>query len=143
MDTVRNAIRIFVLLAVSMAWVGCASGGGNGGSMAKDDTKAQTTQAKSSAKEALPSGYAEPPASSKLAKVQAGMNDAEVRKIMGDPDNANAYMTGKAWIPFYYGPDTYRSDWMYKGQGRVVFSRNQWSGALKVIRVMYNPKEMM
>jgi hypothetical protein len=30
---------------------------------------------------------------------------------------------------------------MYKGKGRVVFSRNQWSGALKVIRVIYNPSE--
>jgi hypothetical protein len=52
-------------------------------------------------------------------------------------------MTGKAWIPFYYGGDTYRTDWMYKGKGRVVFSRNQWSGALKVIRVMHNPNELM
>ena len=69
------------------------------------------------------------------------MNDAEVRKILGDPDNSNAYMTGKNWIPFYYGPDTHRSDWMYKGKGRVVFSRNRYSGALKVIQVLYNPAE--
>ena len=46
-----------------------------------------------------PSDYSEPPAGSPLTKVEAGMNDVEVRKILGDPDDANAYMTGKAWIP--------------------------------------------
>jgi hypothetical protein len=30
---------------------------------------------------------------------------------------------------------------MYKGQGRVVFSRNRYSGNLKVVRVIYNPGE--
>jgi hypothetical protein len=30
---------------------------------------------------------------------------------------------------------------MYKGQGRVVFSRNRYSGSLKVVRVTYNPDE--
>ena len=69
------------------------------------------------------------------------MTDTQVRNILGDPDNANAYVTGKAWIPFYYGTDTTRTDWMYKGMGRVVYSRNQYSGALKVIRIIYNPKE--
>jgi hypothetical protein len=131
-----DTVRILILLVVSVAWIGCASGGGS--ASAQDDTRAQ-----SSAKSAMPAGYSEPPAGSDLAKVQVGWNDAEVRKVMGDPDNANAYMTGKAWIPFYYGPDTHRTDWMYKGKGRVVFSRNRYSGSLKVIRVMYNPKELM
>ena len=81
------------------------------------------------------------PADSKLAKVQLGTSDAAVRKVMGEPDNSNAYMTGKAFIPFYFGPDTHRTDWMYSGQGRVVFSRNRYSGGLKVIKVTYNPQE--
>ena len=50
-------------------------------------------------------------------------------------------MTGKAWIPFDYGPDTARIDWMYTGKGRVVFSRNRYTGAPKVIKVFYNPNE--
>jgi len=132
-----NTVRILVLLLVSVAWIGCASGGG-GSASAQDDTQAQ-----GSAKSSLPAGYSAPPAGSAMAKIQVGWNDAEVRKVMGDPDNANAYMTGKAWIPFYYGPDTHRTDWMYKGKGRVVFSRNRYSGGLKVIRVLYNPNELM
>jgi hypothetical protein len=111
--------RVLVLLA-TLALAGCASDGSSG--------------AKSS--------YSEAPAGSSLAKVQVGMDDVEVRKILGDPDNSNAYMTAKMWIPFYFGPDTHRSDWMYQGQGRVVFSRNRYNGELKVIKVLYNADEL-
>lgn len=125
-----TTLRILVLIAASAAWMACASQGGGG-----------SAAASSSAPAAAKSAYSDAPAGSDLAKVTVGMNDAEVRKILGDPDNANAYMTGKAWIPFYYGPDTHRTDWMYRGKGRVVFSRNRYSGGLKVIRVLYNPNE--
>lgn len=120
--------RSLILIAVGVLFLACASGGGGA-------TSGDSASAKSSK-------YSDAPTGSDLAKVQLGMNDAEVRKILGDPDNSNAYMTGKNWIPFYYGPDTHRSDWMYKGKGRVVFSRNRYSGGLKVIRVLYNPNEM-
>lgn len=82
-----------------------------------------------------------PPSGSSLAKVQRGMSAEQVREILGEPTSTNAYMTGKAFIPFYYGTDTARTDWKYKGLGRVVFSRNQYTGSLKVIRVDYNPNE--
>lgn len=108
-------------LVLMLAFVGCASGGSSSGGE---------------------SAYSEPPAGSSLARVEVGMTDAQVRKILGEPDNSNAYMTGKAWIPFYYGPDTHRTDWMYKGQGRVVFSRNRWSGGLKVVNVLYSAGEL-
>ena len=88
-----------------------------------------------------PAGYAAPPQGSTLSKIQLGWSEYEVRKLLGEPDNTNAYMTGKAWIPFYYGPDTARTDWMYTSKGRVVFSRNRYSGALKVIKILYNPNE--
>jgi len=118
------AARILMLVLAAAVSVACAQGGG------------------SSAEPVPKTSYTNAPEGSKLAKVGAGMNDAQVRKVMGDPDNNNAYMTGKAWIPFYYGPDTHRTDWMYEGQGRVVFSRNRYSGALKVIRVHYDPMEL-
>jgi len=129
-----DTLRILLLIAVSVTWIGCASGGN--GAPAGDET------ASAKAPAAMPAGYSEPPAGSKLAKVQVGWNEVEVRKALGEPDSSNAYQTGKGWIPFYYGPDTHRTDWMYRGQGRVVFSRNRYSGALKVIRVLYNPSEL-
>jgi hypothetical protein len=87
------------------------------------------------------SPYSDPPSGHEFTKVELNMNDNDVRRILGDPDHSNAYQTGKAWIPFYYGPDTSRSDWMYTGKGRIVFSRNRYSGGLKVIRILYNPNE--
>lgn len=111
-----------LILISTLALVGCASDGGSGGSAG-------------SAEVAVPE-------SSPLSKVSMGMDDAQVRKTLGDPDDSSSYMTGKQWIPFYFGPDTHRTDWLYKGQGRVVFSRNQYSGGLKVINVLYNSNEL-
>ena len=120
MRVTRASLVLTFVFALALMG-GCASNSGGSGSQANQWTA--------------------PPADSPLAKVDLGMNDAQVRNVLGNPTNANAYMTGKAWIPFYYGPDTHRSDWMYEGVGRVVFSRNRYSGGLKVIRVIHNPDE--
>lgn len=132
----RRVLFLILVVALGTSALVCASGGGGGTGTAAADSGAQAAAPK------LPAGYSEPGAGSDLAKVSVGMNDTEVRKILGDPDNANAYMTGKAFNPFYFGGDTHRTDWMYKGKGRVVFSRNRWSGALKVVRVMANANEL-
>ena len=114
-------VTIGLSLALALGSIaGCASGGSGGSG----------------------SVYSAPPAGSKLAEVSLESSDAAVRQVMGEPDDSNAYMTGKGWIPFYYGPDTHRTDWIYRGQGRVVFSRNRWTGGVKVIKVMYNPNEL-
>lgn len=126
-----DTARILALIVVTAAFVGCASGGGGGAAPAESEAAPAKQQ----------SNYTAPPAGSPLAKVELGMNDSQVRKILGDPDDSNAYMTGKAWIPWYYGSDTHRTDWMYRGKGRVVFSRNRYSGSLKVIKVLHNPNE--
>lgn len=119
------------LLALGLFFAACASGGG-------DDVSASST-----ARPDATSRYSNAPAGTRLAKIQFGMNDTEVRQILGNPSNSKSYMTGKAFIPFYYfwGGDSHRSDWIYRGQGRVVFSRSPRNGAMKVIRVMYNPNE--
>lgn len=127
-----RAIPTFLTIATlgaALGLAGCASSGSEdaapeGGASAESTGSAEA---------------AKPPASSPLSKVEIGMNDTDVRNVLGNPDRANAYVTGKAWIPFYFGGDTTRTDWIYSGQGRVVFSRNQWSGALRVIRVDYDP----
>jgi hypothetical protein len=111
-----------LLVCAGLALAGCASSGGEGAASAQAAPRA-----------------AAPPAGSPLARVTAGMNETEVRKLLGEPSRSNSYMTGKAWIPFYYGPDTARTDWVYDGQGRVVFSRNRYTGELKVIRTLYDP----
>jgi hypothetical protein len=84
-----------------------------------------------------------PPAGSPLAKVQRGMPSDQVQDLLGSPSSMNHYPTGKGWIPFYgwWGGDAYRTEWIYKGKGRVVFNQRPFSSRLKVIRVLYDPSE--
>jgi hypothetical protein len=72
-------------------------------------------------------------------KIHEGMSDNEVRQILGEPTNREDYITGKNFIPFYHGSDRSRSNWIYKGKGNVVFTRNSYSGLLSVIEVHYDP----
>lgn len=92
------------------------------------------------AKQAAPKGVAPPP-DSPLAKASLGMPAEEVRRLVGEPTSTQTYMTGKAFMPWYFGSDTHRTDYKYKGMGRVVFGHNRWSGSTKVIRVDYDPTE--
>jgi hypothetical protein len=85
---------------------------------------------------------AAPPANSKLAKVQEGMSTREVENLLGAPTDENAYVTGKAFIPWHFGPDHTRRAYYYKGLGRVVFKQaGAFSGDYRVMRVEYDPSE--
>ena len=75
-------------------------------------------------------------------KIVAGMTAEDVQEILGDPDDRNQYLTVKAWIPFYTGADAQKIDWMYAGEGRVVFSMNVRTGTLEVLDVRYDPDEL-
>jgi hypothetical protein len=82
-----------------------------------------------------------PAPGSKLSQVAVGMSEAQVIEILGPPTSQQNYVTGKAWIPWYYGPDTSRLDYRYKGVGLISFSRNRYSGEAKVARVDADPNE--
>lgn len=122
---------------VAFAVVGCASGSGS-----KQGAESASAPKEAAAEKAKPPQGVPPPAGTRLAKVQMGWNDEQVRAAIGAPDNVEGYITGKSFIPFYYGTDTSRTDWEYKSEGRVVFSRNAYSGTLKVIRIDYDPNEL-
>jgi hypothetical protein len=96
---------------------------------AKPDAKAEPAQPTA---KPIPKGHV-------FGKINEGMSDADVAKILGQPTDRHDYVNGKAFIPYYYGSDTSRSDWIYKGKGHVVFSRNRYNGALSVIEVIYDP----
>jgi len=119
------AIAVF-----SLALSACATGESGSSASASPEATASA---------AAPKGVAAP-AGSLLSKVSAGMTEAQVREATGAPTSETTYMTGKAFIPFYFGP-THQTDYKYKGEGRVIFARNRWSGAAKVIRVDYDPGE--
>jgi hypothetical protein len=59
---------------------------------------------------------------SKFTQIQIGMPLKQVLDIVGTPTDQGAYVTGKAFIPFFFGSDRYRHEVVYKGLGRLVFA---------------------
>ena len=86
--------------------------------------------------------YGNPPANSKWAKLQIGMEQPEVERILGGTSNDVRTMpTGKAFIPFYYGTDRYRYEVVYRGQGSVSYTGGSWGGGRGVLMMInYDPK---
>ena len=75
------------------------------------------------------------PANSPFAKIQIGMSPAQVHSIIGQPTDMKQYITGKMFIPFYFGSDRVRREELYKGVGRITYA----SGA--VFKAIYDPSE--
>jgi hypothetical protein len=63
-----------------------------------------------------------PAANSKFTKLQIGMSMRQAVDLAGQPTDQGAYVTGKAWIPFYFGSDRHRYEMVFKGQGRLIFA---------------------
>jgi hypothetical protein len=62
------------------------------------------------------------PPNSRFAQLQIGMGLRQVVNIVGPPTDQGAYVTGKAFIPFYFGSDRARLELVYRGQGRLIFA---------------------
>ena len=82
------------------------------------------------------------PPTSRLARASHGMTDIQVLESVGPPDKQSRHPTGKNWIPFYFGSDTYRYEFWYRGEGVVIFNRNRWSGVMHVREVLYDPNAL-
>ena len=63
-----------------------------------------------------------PAPKSKFSKLQIGMPMRQVLDLAGEPTDQGAYVTGKAWIPFYFGADRYRHEMVYEKHGRLIFA---------------------
>jgi hypothetical protein len=84
-----------------------------------------------------------PSPGSKFTRLTIGMGMRQVTDITGQPTDQGAYVTGKAWIPFYFGSDRYRHELVYKGQGRLIFaggSAGDWSNG-HLIWIIHNAAE--
>jgi len=58
---------------------------------------------------------------SKFKNLRLGMSQHVVQRQIGNPDDYDHHPTGKAFAPFYQGPDRWRSRHYYKGSGILVF----------------------
>lgn len=85
--------------------------------------------------------YGNIPPNSKWAKLQIGMEQPEVERILGGSSNDVRHTpTGKAFIPFYYGTDRYRYEVVYRGQGSVSYTGGSWGGGRGVLMMInYDP----
>lgn len=63
-----------------------------------------------------------PAPNSRFNKLEIGMSMREVVDLAGQPTDQGGYITGRAFIPFYFGSDRHRFEMAYKGQGRLVFA---------------------
>lgn len=68
-----------------------------------------------------------------FANVKQNTLAEEVIAAIGAPDHVSSESTGKRGIPFYFGSDTRRVSWSYTGAGFVVFTRNEYTGVLRVV----------
>jgi hypothetical protein len=85
-----------------------------------------------------------PAPGSKMSQLKIGMTSAQVLSIMGQPTDQGSHMTGKAWIPFYFGSDRYRYEAVYKGQGRLLFAGGAgfgWDSSTNLIWIIHSAAE--
>lgn len=84
-----------------------------------------------------------PAPGSKFSKIHPGMYSKQIMDLIGPPTDQKTYQTGKAWIPFHFGSDNYRVEYLYKGEGELTFSGGGLGaeGSLKLIRITVNPQE--
>lgn len=86
-----------------------------------------------------------PAGNSKFKALQIGMSMKQATDIAGQPNDQGAYITGKAFIPFYFGGDKHRFELAYKGQGRLIFAGDSaWSGmgsTGNLIKIINDPKD--
>lgn len=72
------------------------------------------------------------PVKGKFSGLKIGMGLNEVISIAGTPTDTNSHITGKAWIPFYFGSGRYETIFYYKGVGRLTFSGGAGAYAIGV-----------
>lgn len=80
---------------------------------------------------------------SKFTQLQIGMGIRQVTDLAGAPTDQGAYITGKAFIPFFYGSGRSRHEMVYKGMGRLIFESGSGFdfGSGNLVWIIHNPNE--
>jgi hypothetical protein len=127
---IHKPLAIFAAILLA---AGCASTGRS------PDQSAKPAQASAQPESRIEGKF---PANSPFAKIKLGMTQGQVHEILGQPTDTKSYQTGKAWIPFYFGPDVMRTDEFYKGVGVITYTGAGIGGVhWTVFRAIYNPAE--
>lgn len=83
------------------------------------------------------------PPTSKFAKIGLGWSMGRVHDTIGKPNDTRHYMTGKVFIPLYFGSDSVRLEDLYKGEGRIIYAGGSGFGnqGYTVFKIIYDPTE--
>jgi len=66
----------------------------------------------------------------------------QVTDLIGEPTDTSAHITGKVFIPFYFGGDTTRVETFYRGEGQLTFSAAHFGSSNYVLEAIHvNPSE--
>ena len=92
--------------------------------LAKESPRKETTKKEAVRKEAPIEGeiVGKPSPDSKFAKLKIGMTLSQVEKLIGPPNKQSTHPTGKASIPFYFGPDRWIIQYSYRHEGVLTLN---------------------
>jgi hypothetical protein len=82
--------------------------------------------------------WGKPAKNSKFTRLQIGMTQSEVERLIGEGTDIRSYITGKAWIPFYHGTDAHRFETFYKGHGSLIYTGGNAFGGGRGVLVGIN-----
>jgi hypothetical protein len=126
-----------LIIACTLALAGCG-----GGQDARND---QTTG--NSQRVKLPDGFegevdGVPARQSKFARLQIGMPAKQVTDLIGQPTDTDMNVTGKVFIPFYFGGDTVQMKAFYRGEGFLIYTGSHFAGSPnRLAEIHVNPAE--
>ena len=124
-----------LIVGLAAALAGCAASGGN--SETRSDPPGMNANGEVIDATKVESGYGQkvkglndfdgeitgiPVPGGRFGQLQIGMGMRQVLDIAGPPTDQGAYITGKSFIPFYFGSDRSRVEFVYRGQGRLIFA---------------------
>jgi hypothetical protein len=146
MEILRMNRNIWLVSAIALTFLfGCAS------QHKAETVKPKQTQTPSVAKPVVRSVMSAdgrikgeiigtPAPASKFSQLQIGMTIAQVKKLIGPPNSSDSRITGKHYQPFYFGGDTQRAEFYYKGEGQLTFSNTSSDSAPDtLIRIRNDP----
>ena len=135
-----------------LAATGCASSGGDTGQAAAGEggesaaTEIKDGRAHRTAKS--PDGRLEgdiwgtPADGSPFLQLEIGMSRQEAEALVGAGSGERVYLTGKAFIPFYFGTDRIRDEVLYKGVGSLTYAGGGMvSNGGKLVVIVHDPDE--
>ena len=106
--------QILIIISFAML-VGCSN------QQSKENNNVKTTQAQSHGESDI---IGTPAPDSKFSKIKIGMSPQHVMDTIGRPTDQKQYRTAKSWLPYYYGNDSVRREFIYKNEGRLTFGGN-------------------